>query len=49
MTVTVRPLTGAEFDAAIPALANLRIQIFRVFPYLYDGDLAYEEKYLARF
>ena len=49
MTVTVRPLTGAEFDAAIPALADLRIRIFRVFPYLYDGDLAYEEKYLARF
>jgi GNAT superfamily N-acetyltransferase len=47
--VEVRPLTGAEFDAAIPALANLRIRIFSVFPYLYDGDLAYEEKYLARF
>ncbi len=49
MGVEVRPLTGAEFDAAIPALANLRIRIFRAFPYLYDGDLAYEEKYLARF
>ena len=49
MTVIVRPLTGPEFDAAIPALANLRIRIFRAFPYLYDGDLAYEEKYLARF
>jgi GNAT superfamily N-acetyltransferase len=49
VTVTVRPLTGPEFDAAIPALADLRIRIFRVFPYLYDGDLAYEEKYLARF
>jgi len=49
MTVTVRPLTGRDFDAAIPALAQLRIRIFRVFPYLYDGDLEYEEKYLARF
>lgn len=49
MSVAVKSLTGAEFDAAIPALAKLRIRIFKVFPYLYDGDLEYEEKYLARF
>ena len=49
MSVDVRQLSGAAFDAAIPALADLRIRIFRVFPYLYDGDLEYEEKYLARF
>ena len=49
MGVEVRPLSGAEFDAAIPALATLRIRIFRAFPYLYDGDLEYEEKYLSRF
>lgn len=49
MGVEVRPLAGPEFDAAIPALADLRIAIFRAFPYLYDGDLAYEEKYLGRF
>ena len=49
MGVEVRPLTGSEFDAAIPALAQLRIRVFRAFPYLYDGDLTYEEKYLARF
>ncbi|MEO1161578.1 MAG: GNAT family N-acetyltransferase [Pseudomonadota bacterium] len=49
MTVTVRPLAGPEFDAAIPALARLRIEVFRAWPYLYDGDLEYEANYLARF
>src|SRR5690606_864112 len=45
----VVPLTGAGLSAALPALARLRIEVFRAFPYLYDGDLAYEEKYLATF
>ncbi len=49
MKITVRPLSGADFDAAIPNLANLRIRVFRAWPYLYDGNLAYEERYLARF
>jgi len=49
MAVTVRPLVGREFSEAIPALSRLRIQIFRDWPYLYDGDLEYEEKYLKRF
>lgn len=45
----VVPLTGAGLSAALPALARLRIEVFRAFPYLYDGDLAYEQKYLATF
>lgn len=49
MRVEVRPLAGPAFDAAIPALADLRIKVFRAWPYLYDGDLAYEAGYLARF
>lgn len=49
MNVDVRPLSGSDFDAAIPALADLRINVFRAWPYLYDGDLAYEAGYLARF
>ncbi|WP_108881206.1 GNAT family N-acetyltransferase [Anderseniella sp. Alg231-50] len=49
MSVTVRSLAGPDFDAAIPALANLRIKVFRAWPYLYDGNPAYEEGYLARF
>ncbi len=49
MTLSVTPVTGAELAAVIPALARLRIAVFRDFPYLYDGDLAYEADYLADF
>jgi GNAT superfamily N-acetyltransferase len=33
----------------LDALARLRIEIFRHWPYLYDGDRAYEEAYLREF
>ncbi|WP_447761914.1 GNAT family N-acetyltransferase [Sphingopyxis panaciterrae] len=49
MTVTVAPVTGAGLAEVIPALARLRIAVFRDFPYLYDGDAAYETDYLADF
>ena len=49
MSLDVRPLAGPAFDAASPALADLRIKVFRAWPYLYDGDLEYEAGYLARF
>ena len=47
--VNVRPLSGPDLDAALPALARLRIEVFRAFPYLYDGSPAYEETYLRTF
>lgn len=49
MTVTVRPLAGAELAAALDDLAALRIAVFAAFPYLYDGDADYEAHYLADF
>ncbi len=33
----------------IPELARLRIEVFRDFPYLYDGSLDYEKKYLQTY
>lgn len=45
----VSPLTGAALVAALPDVARLRIEVFRDWPYLYDGDLAYEERYLQSF
>lgn len=42
----VRPLAGAALRAALPDVARLRIAVFRDWPYLYDGDAAYEEAYL---
>ena len=47
--IRVESLTGPQLTAALPALAQLRITVFRDFPYLYDGTLAYEQDYLARF
>ena len=49
MSVTVRPLTGAEIGAALGDLAQLRIAVFAAWPYLYDGDAAYEAQYLKEF
>lgn len=45
----IETLTGAELDPVLPALARLRIEVFRAWPYLYDGTLSYEEDYLAAF
>lgn len=39
-------LKGKEIISFIPELAKLRIHIFKTYPYLYDGNLAYESQYL---
>lgn len=49
MAVDVAPIPHAALDEALPALARLRIAVFRAFPYLYDGDMAYEEAYLRAY
>jgi GNAT superfamily N-acetyltransferase len=50
MTVDVRSLTDPEERwADIPALSDLRIRVFRSWPYLYDGSAEYEASYLAEF
>ena len=45
----VIPLVGADAAPHLPALARLRIEVFREWPYLYDGTEAYEQKYLRTF
>lgn len=45
----VRPLTGAALGAALDDVARLRIRVFHAWPYLYDGDLEYERKYLQSY
>ncbi|MDT1060370.1 GNAT family N-acetyltransferase [Paracoccus sp. CPCC 101403] len=39
-------LTGDAVAAVLDDLARLRIEVFRTWPYLYDGDLDYERDYL---
>ncbi|GGH36569.1 hypothetical protein SAMN05444007_108286 [Cribrihabitans marinus] len=45
----VRVLTGPALEAALDDVARLRIDVFRDWPYLYDGDLPYERSYLQLF
>lgn len=49
MSVEVRPLTKSEAESRISDIAGLRIRIFRDFPYIYDGSIEYEVKYLGRY
>jgi GNAT superfamily N-acetyltransferase len=49
MTLALRPLIGPALDAALDDLARLRIAVFRDWPYLYDGDLAYERRYMESY
>jgi len=46
MRLRVAALSGAELEAALDVVARLRIEVFRTFPYLYDGDIDYERRYL---
>lgn len=48
-TVRIEDLTGAAIEPALADVARLRIEVFREWPYLYDGSLAYERDYLAGF
>ena len=47
--VTVILCQGQAISPHLPALARLRIRVFRDFPYLYDGELSYEAEYLGRY
>jgi hypothetical protein len=44
-----RALTGEDLERALPALAALRIEVFRAFAYLYAGSPGYEMRYLRDF
>lgn len=49
MAVTTTTVSGPALEAWVDALAQLRITVFREFPYLYDGDRSYEERYLRTY
>lgn len=48
-TPRIQHITGSAIKAYLPELARLRIQVFREYPYLYDGSADYEEKYLQSY
>lgn len=45
----VRALKGPEIEDVLDEVALLRIAVFRDWPYLYDGDLEYERRYLQAY
>ena len=47
--IRVERLTGRALAEALGDVARLRIEVFRAWPYLYDGDAAYEEAYLQTY
>lgn len=49
MKIRLESFTGPTAHPYISDLARLRIEVFREFPYLYEGDMDYEETYLQKF
>ena len=49
MSLVVERVCGAAIERYLPAIAELRIAVFREFPYLYVGSLAYERTYLQHY
>lgn len=49
MSLRVEALTGDKIAPVIADVATLRIAVFRDWPYLYEGDLAYERNYLRAY
>lgn len=47
--IRVEALTGQALEAALDDVARLRMKVFRAFPYLYDGDMDYERRYVASY
>lgn len=45
----VKSVTGPDILPVLPDLSRLRMIVFRDWPYLYEGTLEYEQKYLEKF
>lgn len=42
-------LSGAALEPWLEALGSLRVRVFREYPYLYEGSVEYENRYLRRY
>ena len=49
MELITQSYSGKSIQPFIKDLARLRMEIFRDFPYLYEGSLSYEENYLSTY
>lgn len=48
-SISIQTFTGKSILPYLLELARLRIEVFREFPYLYEGSLEYEEKYVKTY
>lgn len=49
MSFNVRAILAPEIEQRILEISAIRINIFKDFPYIYDGSIEYEVKYLTRY
>lgn len=49
MNVCIKPVSGEAILPWLDALARLRIEVFREWPYLYEGTEDYESRYLRHY
>jgi GNAT superfamily N-acetyltransferase len=49
VSLKVERLSGENLRARLDDLARLRLTVFRAWPYLYKGTMAYERQYLPRY
>ncbi len=49
MKIRFAELRGPQANEYLTDLANLRMRVFRDFPYLYEGDIEYEKNYLKTY
>ena len=47
--IRIESYRGEAVRKFIPAIAKLRMEVFREYPYLYIGDEEYEKRYLEKF
>jgi GNAT superfamily N-acetyltransferase len=47
--IAIEVVGGAAIGPHLDDVARLRIEVFRAYPYLYDGDVDYERRYLATY
>ncbi len=48
-SLSIQTLYGEQLKPYLSELAGLRIRVFKEYPYLYDGTIEYEEKYLETY
>ncbi|APJ05026.1 hypothetical protein AXG55_00545 [Silvanigrella aquatica] len=47
--IMIKPLYKEDIKSHIDEMAKLRIEVFKEYPYFYDGSLSYEKEYLSNY